>query len=111
MVEVAEENGPVRVAATARDERPQLVDVLHHGDGLVVHVAQAVALQAADTSGLDLFQRQLVSVFVLQVRQGRLSGRETWSCRLAVKAKGLFVYSAVSNPQDCSKRFTLYRLV
>ena len=24
------------------------------------------------------------------------------------KGKGKFLYSAVSNPQDCSKRFTLY---
>ena len=24
------------------------------------------------------------------------------------KGKGNFLYSAVSNPQDCSKRFTLY---
>ena len=26
------------------------------------------------------------------------------------KGKGKFLYSAVSNPQDCSKRFTLYFL-
>ena len=97
-MEVAEEDGAVRVAAAARDERAQLVDVLHHGDGLVVHVGEAVALHAAHTARLDLLQRQLVAVFLLQVRQGRLSGRGTWSCRLVVQGKGKFVYSALSNP-------------